>query len=115
MVKLTGSEWNRFYNDAGAWPDGAWHEDEEITVDGKTAGDDLDLSAVPDGAMLTVEGGVVYLTEDADYGPSLEAHFKRWRKRQTTTVLVVEVPHEAVKVVRAAIAAAGGKVIRDKE
>ena len=110
MVKVTGSEWNRFYADAEAWPDGAWYEDEEITVDGKTAGDDFDLSAVPDGAMLTVKGGVVYLKEDTNEGPSLEAHFKRWRKRQTTTVLVVEVPHEAAEAVRTAIAAAGGKV-----
>ena len=110
MVKLTGSEWNRFYFDAEAWPDGAWHEGEEITMDGEMLGDDFDFSAVPDGAMLTVTGGVVYLSEDANYGPSLEAHFKRWRKRQTTTVLVVEVPHEGAEAVRAAIAAAGGKV-----
>ena len=109
MVKVTGSEWKRFYADAEAWPDGAWHEDEDITVDGKTPGDDFDFSAVPDVAMLTVTGGVVYW-KDTDEGPSLEAHFKRWRKRQTTTVLVVEVPHEAAEAVRAAIAAAGGKV-----
>ena len=103
MVKLTGSEWNRFYADAEAWPDGAWHEDEEITVDGKAAPDDFDFSAVPDAAMMTLAGGVVFFN-GTDDGPSLEAHFKRWRKRQTTIVLVVEVPHEAAEAVRAAIA-----------
>ena len=46
MVKLTGSEWNRFYFDAEAWPDGAWHEGEEITMDGEVLGDDFDFSAV---------------------------------------------------------------------
>ena len=58
---------------------------------------------------LTVAGGIVYL-KGLEEGPSLEAYFKRWRKRQTTTVLVVEVPHEAADAVRAAVAAAGGKV-----
>lgn len=109
MVKVTGGEWNRFYAEAEAWPDGAWHEDEEITIDGKALPDDFDLSAVPDAAILTLTGGVVYLKE-LEEGPSLETLFKRWRKRQTTTVLVVEVPHEAVEAVRAAIASAGGKV-----
>ena len=110
MVKVTGSEWNRFYADKAAWPEGAWHEDEEVTVDGEPPGDDFDFSEVPDSAMLTVAGGIVYLTSLAHEGPSLEAHFKRWRKKQTTTVIVVEAPHEAAEAVRAAIAAAGGKV-----
>lgn len=109
MVKVTGSEWKRFYADAEAWPEGAWHEDGEITIDGNAPPEDFDFSAVPDAATLTVAGGVVYLKE-MEEGPSLEAHFKRWRKRQTTATLIVEVPHEATEAVRAAIAAAGGKV-----
>lgn len=109
MVKVIGSEWNRFYADAEAWPDGAWHEDEEITIDGNAPPDDFDFSAVADGAMLTVTGGVVYMKGQKE-GPSLEMHFQRWRKRQTKTVLVVDVPHKVAYAVRAAIAAAGGKV-----
>lgn len=109
MVKVTGNEWNRFYADPEAWPDGAWHEDEEITVDGKEPGGDFDFSAIPDAATLNLAGGIVYFN-GLEEGPSLEAHFKRWRKRQTTSVLVVEVPHKAADAVRAAIVAAGGKV-----
>ena len=109
MVKVTGAEWNRFYADAQAWPEGAWHEDEELTVDGEEPPEDFDLAAVPDASMIAVSGGVVYL-DGVEELPSLEAHFKRWRKRQTTTVLVVEVPNKAVDSVRAAISAAGGKV-----
>lgn len=109
MVKVTGSEWKRFYADADAWPDGAWHENEEITIDGNAPPEDFDFSAVEDGAKLTLAGGVVFMT-GLEEGPSLEAYFKRWRKRQATTVLVVEVRHDAAEAVRAAIAAAGGKV-----
>lgn len=31
-VKTTGAEFKRFYNDTAFWPEGAWHEDEEIEV-----------------------------------------------------------------------------------
>ena len=109
MVKVTGAEWNRFYSDAEWWPDGAWHEDEDLTVDGEEPPEDFDFATVPDSAMINLSGGVVYLNVRKE-GPSLEAYFKRWRKRQTTTVLVVEVPNKAVDSVRAAISAAGGKV-----
>jgi hypothetical protein len=109
VVKVIGSEWKRFYADDEAWPAGAWHEGEEITIDGNATPYDFDFSAVPDSATLTVTGGVVYLNGFGK-GSSLSAHFKRWRKRQKISVLVVEVPHEATDSVRAAIAAAGGKV-----
>lgn len=109
-VNLTGAEWNRFYADPAFWPDGAWHEDEEISIDGKMIDGEFDLSAVPEVANMTLSGGYVFW-KDLDEGASLEEHFKGWRKQQTTTVLMVEVPHEAAEAVRAAIASAGGKVI----
>lgn len=109
-VKITGAEWKRFYNDPEAWPEGAWHDDQEILVDGETIDGDYDLTKVPDAATLTLAGGVFFL-KGTEEGPSLETHFKRWRKRQATEVFVVEVPREAAEAVRAAIAAAGGKVV----
>ena len=112
MVKVTGSEWKRFYGDKETWPEGSWHEDEEITVDGEVPDDDFDLSEIPDSSMLRVSGGTVHLTDQAREGPSLEAHFKKWRKQQNTTVLVVGVPTECLEAVRSAIAAAGGKIRR---
>jgi hypothetical protein len=108
MVKITGAEWKRFYTDDEAWPDGAWHDGEEITIDG-LASDDVDLSDVPDSAIIKLYGGVMYMNDTED-GPSLEAYFKRWRKRQSTTVLIVEVANELADAVRDAIVAAGGKV-----
>jgi len=110
-VKLTGAEWNRFYADQAFWPNGTWHEDEEISIDGKVVEDgNFDLSSVPDTAKMTLSGGYVYW-KDVDEGASLEAHFEGWRKQQSTTVLMVEVPHEAADAVRAAIVSAGGKLI----
>ena len=106
-VKTTGAEWNRFYADKTAWPEGTWHEAEQIKVDGEEAGGDL--TSIHGSAVVTVSGGVVYFDEVHE-GPSLEAHFKRWLKKQTTTVLIVEVPNEAAEAVQSAIANAGGRV-----
>lgn len=110
-VKLTGAEWNRFYVDPTVWAKDAWHEDEVITIDERPIDDDFDLSAVPETAKMTLSGGVVLRKGGFDSPSSLEEDFKRWRKRQTTAVLMVEVPHEAADAVRAAITSAGGRVI----
>lgn len=119
MVKMTGREWNRFYKDAKAWPKGTWHEDEEIKIDGKAVGDNFDLTDIRDTSIVTLSGGIVYFDnppvdgyfDQTQNAPSLEAHFKQWRKRQNTTSMVVEVANEKAEAVRAAIVAAGGKVI----
>lgn len=111
-TKTTGTEWKRFYTDPSAWPEGTWHDDAEITIDGVVAGDDIDLGAVDDGAVMSVSGGVVFLGADDRDGPTLEAYFKRWRKAQNTVVLACECPRELVAAVENAIRKAGGKVIK---
>lgn len=111
-TKTTGAEWKKFYGDREFWPYGAWHDDEEITIDGTKAPIDADLSIVSDDAAITVAAGVVFLVADADDGPTLEAYFKRWRKKQTTVFLSVEVSKEKAEAVRVAIIHAGGKVSR---
>ena len=112
MVKTTGAEWKRFYTDPTAWPDGAWHEEEEITIDGEPAHEDADLNDVADSASMTISGGIVFMTNDADEGPTMETHFKRWRKLQNTVFLAIEVPRELADSVALAVAAAGGRVIK---
>lgn len=109
-TKTTGAEWKRYYSDTSAWPDGAWHDDEIITVNGVDA-EDIDLNEIEDSAVVVVSGGV-YLTgtHADDNAPSLETHFKRWRKAQSTTFLAVEVPNEKLEAVLQAIQQAGGNV-----
>ena len=58
-TKTTGAEWKRYYQDAKAWPDGWFHEDEEVTVNG-VYDEDADLTAVPDDAAIVVKGGIIY-------------------------------------------------------
>ena len=109
-VKMTGAEWKLFYSDEAAWPKDAYYQDEELTVDGAEWDWEIDIMSVSDDAVLRISGGVVILKEDDDNNPSLEAHFKRWRKRQNTAFLSCEAPKDRVADVVAAIIAAGGKV-----
>ena len=109
-VKTTGAEWKKFYRDDSVWPKDSYYQDEEITVDGAEWNWELDIMTVSDSAILRVSGGVVFLKDDDDNQPSLEAHFKRWRKKQNTALILCEAPKDRAAGVEAAIIAAGGKV-----
>ena len=108
-TKTTGAEFKAFYSDKAFWPDGTWHEDEEVTIDDELPPDGFDLSNVADNARMVLSNGYVTNEQDEDLG-SFDGYFRKWRKKQTTAYLAVEVPHEKAEAVKAAIIAAGGKV-----
>ena len=92
MIKTTGAEFKAFYADKIAWPEDSWHEGETITVDGEVDDDcEFDIGTVPDGAKITIEGGIVFKDDKATDGPTMESHFRAWRKRQNTATLSVTV------------------------
>ena len=109
MVKSTGMEWKKFYFDEEYWPNGAWHEDAEIKLDGNVCSDEVDFMEIADSSVITLSGGVFY-PEIHENPLPLELHFKRWRKKQKTTVLLVEVPNELAVAVVNSIISSGGKV-----
>lgn len=110
-VKTTGAEFKRFYNDPAFWPEGAWHEDEEIEVNGSPLSEDTALEDVPDNAVMKIAGGFILgLPDRDDNEPSFEAHFKKWRRVQNTVSFVVECAKGKEGAVRAAILAAGGRI-----
>lgn len=110
-VKTTGAEWKKFYNDPGFWPPGAWHDDEVITVGG-VACEEVLFDDVADNQQFTVHGGVVYLKENDRDGPSLESHFRRWRKRQSNLYLCVVVPRDKETELREFLKQIGGAVAK---
>ena len=105
-VKTTGAEFKRFCNDPEFWPEGAWHEGDEILADGEEA--DI-LDEIPGNAVVSITGGIVFGIEGEE--PSLESLFKAWRKKQTTS-FVVECKIVDKAEVIAAIIAAGRKVTK---
>ncbi len=108
-TKTTGAEFKAFYEDKTFWPEGTWHEDEEVTIDGKLPPDGFDLSNVADNARMVLANGYVINEQDEELG-SFDGYFRKWRKKQTTTFMAVEVPQEKAEAGKAAIIAAGGKV-----
>lgn len=108
-TKTTGAEFKAFYSDKAWWPEGVWHEDEEITIEGEPPSGYFDLSEVANDARMVLANGYVTNDNNDELG-SFEGYFRKWRKKQTTTFLAVEVQNDKVEVVKAAVIAAGGKV-----
>ena len=108
MLRTSGAEWKAF---CASLPEGWMHEDDTITVDDKPDNGDMDLDHVPDDAVMTISGGVLYMNQEGKDGKSLEYTMRFWRKRSGTTRIVVEVSKEQENDVREAIAKAGGKFI----
>ena len=111
-VKTTGAEWKRFYSDETIWPPGAYHEDDEIVVDGTLWNFGDDLMEVSDSAILSISGGTIYLGEHDAFGQSTEACFRRWRKKQNMVFILCESPKDRAAEVEAGIISAGGRVLK---
>lgn len=113
-TKTTGAEIKRFYADPDFWPeDGGdtWHEEELITIDGTPIDTEKGIAEIPDAAVVTVSGGIVYSPKWDGNEPSFETYFKRWKKKQSTVSIIVECDVAKRDAVVAAIRAAGGKVM----
>lgn len=109
-VKTTGAEFKRFYDDKAFWPEGTWHEDEIMTVDGEEQDDGFDVDDLRNESVVRIEGGIVFGPQFDDQNePSFEGYFKRWRKLQTTATFVVTCDIAKVEAVKSAVKAAGGK------
>ena len=113
-IKTTGKEMSDFYKDKSWWPEGVWHEDEEVEIDGFIVEEGSeDLGNICDTAQVKITGGCV--TQDTkgtykDLG-SFEGYFKKWRAQQKNTTFSVTCPKDKLKSVEAAIKMAGGKII----
>ena len=108
-TKTTGAEWKRFYADKAYWPEHSYHEDEELVVGGMTWTWEEEMTTIADAAVITVAGGIVYLADGNTEGPSVESHFRRWRKAQTTVFFSCEAPRDLADAVKSAILLTGGK------
>lgn len=111
-VKTTGAEFKRFYSDAEFWPEGTWHDDTILKVDGVEWDSMTDYSAIPDASTVTIVCGVVI---DSPLAGSdmikLGTYFKKWHKTQSTVSMLIECDLSNLDAVKAAIKAAGGRVV----
>lgn len=112
-AKTTGAEFKRFYGDNEWWPEGVYHDDELILVNGEAI-EDLDaLERIPDEAEVRIESGSVMREprEGRVMGEEvmgLDTYFHRWRRAQSKRVVVLEVPIEDVERLKAMVKAERG-------
>lgn len=111
MKKMTGAEFKAFMKsdwDALLGVTGAYVDDSRVTVDGVNEPEDTDT--IPDTAKVEIHYGCIMANEDVDL--SFEAAYIRWKKKQTTTIMCIEVPNEAVEALLKTLAELKGKVHR---
>ena len=94
-VKTTGIEFKKFYNDSSFWPTYACYKGAKIAVNGANWIDAYE--EIPDIAVVTICGGVIYGSEDPNKGISFEGLFRKWRRHQTVTILAVEVSNDVLE------------------
>ena len=108
-IRATGAEFRKYYADEAFWPEGSFHDDAVITINGRQD-DDADLTAVQDTDDLVISGGSVYAFDFSTRISSMEQHFQDWRKLQTTRSILVEAPANKLEQVMTAIRDAGGTI-----
>ena len=108
-VKTTGIVFKAFYSDLEYWDDEGktYHDDTLLCVDGVPV-DDYD--AIKPDDVVTIEGGYV-INPKVGKSDSFEGYFKHWRKRQSVTCLIVEIPKDKKVGLTALVKELGGKVI----
>jgi hypothetical protein len=118
-VKTNGKEFKAFYNDASIWSDGITHDDESIVINGEKFGADnstfvykeFDIEKINDTDEIILEDGCV-INEDGDEINSFAGYFKKWKKKQSTTSILIEVPISELKEVIISLKKLGIKVIK---
>lgn len=107
-TKTTPDEWNKYLKDDSAWEGGQYFDDLEIIVNGVEIEDYYPEDFSRD-STIVITGGII-IDGDGNEVSTVEQHFKKWRKRQPTDFLVVEINKGIVRLVKSAIIAAGGKI-----
>lgn len=115
-TKCTGAELKAFYSDKLYWKElkqgepvenklgeynYTWHDDEYITVNGKfDEYTTVDIDQLKDDDSVVISGGIVFGPVVGPKEPSFEGYFKRWKRNQVVTKLVIEIPNESLEQVK---------------
>ena len=107
-VKTSGAELKAFFDDDSFWPSDTYYDGSMFVVDGAKYEDDL--CKIDDFANVVIDGVVVI--ERKDRRINLARFFNKWKERQTTETVVVEVQKSRVTELLDAVRLAGAKRIK---
>lgn len=115
-IKLSGAEFKRFYSDRAIWGDegsDTYVDDDAYIIDGlpRSAEDeDFNPEDIADAAVVEVTTG--YLAHAPKGIPDdYVAAIRKWLRQQKARSILVEIDASKLDALKAAIKAAGGKVI----
>lgn len=109
-MKTNVAEFRRFYADNSYWPEGSWIDDWYIEVDGKEIDpDDIDVASGT--STVTVQAQVYFDANDIENSVSLDTFFHHWKKLQTHTKVVLEIPVDSIDCLRQSAKSNKWKVI----
>lgn len=108
--KISALEFKRFYasEDPRFWPEEAYVDDVCFEIEGVEV-NDPEPDELPDSAFIKIISGVIVRSDGSAVG--LAGQFLKWRRAQTTTVLTVELPNEALERFKESIATLKGKIL----
>ena len=108
-MRITNSEWKSFWKAIG---DDWYHDDDDVPEDAETAPWFNVTCGVLgfQGKQMPDKHPVLTATELDDGCADLIVVFRRWKRRQKFTTLVVEVDRERLDAVKTAVKKAGGRV-----
>ncbi len=120
MIKTTVGEFRKFLDaDYGAEDDGWFEEvtfyrdgsDEPVENDDDIFAADIETAMAPS-EPIRFEGGVIVFPNEKRRKPlDVEPLFRRWRKEQTHSHVLVLLPNEHFEELKAAVKAMGGQVV----
>ena len=110
-MKVSAAEFKRFYEDESFWPEGVFHDDTDIAIDGVSEYDDNAISVcdAADSSIVTFSCGDVY-GKDGEFIASFPSYFKRWKKKQETEFVVVSIHKDKLEALSALVKSVGGKI-----
>lgn len=109
MIKTTGAEFHSFYNDPEIWGDKVWHEDEQFFINGSDDVFEGDYSDLNDTDQIKITDGVIYF-QDYDNHVPFETYFKKWRRMNKFSFMIVEIPKETEQELRDFVKSLGGRI-----
>lgn len=95
-MKTNGKEFKAFYNDQSYWPEDAYVEEMNLKINGVEQSD-VDTDKLLDEDQIRITYGSVVKGERI---VSLTSFFKKWRKQQSVTSVVVEIDNDKLEAIK---------------
>ena len=104
-VSMVGVQFKRLMSDRDVWSREIGYEGAVVTVDGDPSKYDLDPDAVPDGAVVVIQGGTTFA------GSSLESVAHAWLPANAMVAVHMELPLEKWSQIKALLSGNAWRVV----